>query len=210
MHVLSEVQATVLEEAGKPEKALEELAKKEGKIVCLSSCCGWWLLDMVEWVQISDFIVVLGTVWLDQSSCFHIYLICFTCFPVVQSNWSSIVFNTRAKCFWHAVHQLVLGKGTRMGEKCPASLLCGNQCCVKMCNLRFVVGCWIRWTSWVFENTVHRCICKWNVWVMLRRPIGSYLMWTLIITSMILLSKWSLLSSALCILVQTHSLFLKI
>jgi hypothetical protein len=40
MHVLSEVQATVLEEAGKPEKALEELAKKEGKIVCLSSCCG--------------------------------------------------------------------------------------------------------------------------------------------------------------------------
>lgn len=40
MHVLSEEQATVLEEAGKPEKALEELAKKEGKIVCLSSFCG--------------------------------------------------------------------------------------------------------------------------------------------------------------------------
>lgn len=40
MHILSEVQATVLEEAGEPEKALEELAKKEGKIVCLFSCCG--------------------------------------------------------------------------------------------------------------------------------------------------------------------------
>lgn len=97
-----------------------------------------------------------------------------------------------------------------MDEKCPASLLFENQCCgLKMCNLRFVVLCWIRWTSWVFENTVHRCICKSIVWVMLRRPIGSYLMWTLIITSMILLSKWPLLSSALHFSFHTHTLSLK-